>query len=274
MDIFNNKIKSNQSFKGKNYNFDADSSPKAWEYYEYVYKDRIKFDKRDLKRSNSRLVLNRYEILGKNISNMLVLGGDCFFNFNDIKINLFKKLILEENEDTRKIILKLEECNKKHHTFLNMNLMPVTGGLNNSKQSVYFNNAGYAFAGVGGSGAKYDRGDTFIYLLSETFDYIKDKKNKSLSILEAGKYLSNSIFKWSLQTQNFECLFRFLNSFTDVYEYCEILYMIDKTEVDVLIKNGKQPISDVNDVERYIETAINYWEIKKKIFEEIYSNNQ
>ncbi len=57
------------------------------------------------------------------------LGGDCDFNFNDIKCKNFKKLLKNDQEEL------LNKCHAMHHTLLNFSLMQSVGAMQLFKQN-------------------------------------------------------------------------------------------------------------------------------------------
>ena len=103
--------------------------------------------------------------------------------------------------------------------------------------------------------------DTFIFYLNDFFEH----KESELDLLNAGKYLSNSIFKDALQSFNFAELYSFLAGFKDVYKYCEFFYGIDKDFVDRMICEGKRPIVDNADLKKYMQLAEDFWGIQSEI---------
>lgn len=257
---------------------EADSNDVAWEYYRQF--PRIEFDEDALKlrgKSRKRKILNAYKIkdsMGKWNQWEIPLGGDCFFNFNDTKCGMFQDIMKAEKGAQEELNSLLEICKENHHSVENFVLLPVTGGLNNAKQSCYYSvsEETFVFAGVGRPAAQYDRGDTFIYMLEQFYTFRKqavrvsegsDTPRKPL-ILDVGEFLTNSVFKWSLQTRNFAPLFGFLNSFEDIYDFCGVLFDMDRDWVGAMISSGQQPIKDGKSMKAYMEFCISYWEAKRE----------
>ncbi len=288
MDIFNNKIESNQSFRGINYNFDADSSPKAWEHYNKVYTkehwngincynvnnpsffEYIRngyYVNEPLSYYNSLFALPKELVESTDLNGnkyyqaCLKLRGETDFNFNQYKYPVFKKILFTAYIDKKIDKDKLEEnfknldyCNNMHHNLLNFSLIQSSGNMQ-----------GYKSKGVLLSRNKYeylDRLDSFVFLL-DAYYKLDEKARKTAEIIKnAGEY----------NNANLE---NYLNSFSCIFDYCKKIYFIDNKDfINKLIKNGEKPINNADDVHRYIEFAKEYWDIKKKIFEEIYSKNQ
>lgn len=95
---------------------------------------------------------------------------------------------------------------------------------------------------------RYDRLDTFIYELDKFY-----------------RGISNAILQFS-SSNNEPALISFLNDFKDIYEYCATFYFItEKSFIDEIIKQGSMPITNVNELMRYMNLAEKYW--AKKEFE-------
>jgi hypothetical protein len=258
-----------QDYDKKTYFFyyDTDSSPIVWEHYRNKYGDLLTEYKINAKNEKGGLEPSGYRLLAPceyNESSPFVVqfGGDCDFNFNWKKYNNFKNIILKDG--TRlDLIAKLNELHAAHSTLKNFSLMPATGGMNN-------------FKGKGND----DRLDTFVYVLNEHFlgkttkiiDYAKgmyrgwkgmtdDEKNTQKEIY--GKHLSNYLGKFVIDDDRENA----------IYQYCEKIYFIKinldnpddegKKLVDDLIKNGKEPITDINILAKHMELAEKFWEMKK-----------
>ncbi len=236
------------------YGMDFDACEERWKYYQRRYPD-FGIDLEVV-----RFTSNDKSKRGKWTYRTVELSGDCFFNFNEKKIQAFIKNISCTSETKR----KLKECSERHHTNENCVLMPVTGGLNNVKGKIYYRGNGFVVRGIGASTDKcYDRPDTFLVYLN---DFFEQKKN-SLNLLSAGEYLSNSIFKEALQSFNFADLYIFLDAFEDVYEYCNLFYGIDEVFADRMIEEGKEPIIDDAGLNRYMLLAEDFWKIQADILE-------
>ena len=239
---------------------EKDSSKEAWNYYKEIYTEKhwplikefnmeevITCEERNKKKPKEILRYRSY--IKKNSSYISVfgsefsLGGDCDFNFNEKKVHLFQKLIMDfpEHKD------KLRRCCSMHHNELNFSLMPTTGAMNNLKGSTYFNSNNIIKYDDFYHASAHDRLDTFIHILNEFYE------NKDELI-------------FSCSTQNNKgCLHAYLETFKDIYDYCKIVYFIeDRAFVKRLIDNGKKPINSADDLNRYMEIAFNYWKLKKR----------
>lgn len=267
-------IKENQYYCGKMLSFDPDSSPAAWEYYKEIYpsdgylKENYNFDELVFCKYSSRKdgynYKNEAETPGK-VNRMVALSkqtkikyeddiqyfkpdyrlsGECDFNFNEKKYELFKNII--NNDMTASVRKKenaryqLEKCHKTHHTVLNFSLMQSVGNLQ----------------GVKGSNC-FDRFDTFI---SDLNDYYHGISN---SVLQSSTLANRSM------------LISFLNDFKDIYEYCAIFYLLDdKSFIDRIIKEGSMPISNVCELTRYMTLAEKYWSIKDSLISNMQYNKE
>lgn len=250
----------------KQYEFDSDNT--RWKYYKSKYS--FVADINELYDSGSRIIGNfTYtkkddKVLLNQVNkscnnNSIELAGDCFFNFNDKKIELFKK-IRDIDEETIKL---LDLCHKNHHSDENCVLIPRTGALNNVKGNIYYNEYFKVHNKVGRPPInRYDRPDTFIYFLSEFWNFKKSKTN-DLKII--GKYFSNSIFSHSLCGSNFEVLYDFLNQFENTAEFCSMFFNMDSEMTDEMIKNGKIPITNKESLNNYIKSALKFWKMQKNM---------
>ena len=77
--------------------------------------------------------------------------------------------------------------------------------------------------------------------------------------------LCNSVFKEALQSFNYGSLYKFLDSFKNIYEYCNLFYDIEKDFVDRMIEEGKMPILTSEDLSRYMNLAEEFWRIQGAI---------
>ena len=228
---------------------DNDASKERWKYFKNRYPkmniqlNEISYDK------NGR---------GKWQYKSIEISGDCFFNFNEKKLTEFKKITCDEH-----LTRRLNRCAKRHYSNENCVLMPVTGGMNNVKGKIYYSNNRFVVAGKGSHSKKaYDRPDTFLWYLYMFYS----QRNRIFDLLSAGEYLENSIFKEAMQSFNYVPLYRFLENFNDIYDYCKIFYGIEKAFVDRMIQEGKMPILTSEDLNRYIDLAEDFWNIQKEIY--------
>lgn len=265
-------IKENQYYCGKILSFDPDSSPAAWEYYKEIYpsdgylKEKYNFDVLvfckfcKYSRKDDYNYKNEAETSGK-VNRMFALskqteikyeggiqyfkpnyrlGGECDFNFNKKKYELFKNIINNDmtasDRDKENALYQLEKCHKTHHTVLNFSLMQSVGNLQEVKGSD---------CGVKGSDP-FDRFDTFVSNLNEY-------------------YLGNSdLVLQSATSSNKSMLKLFLDEFKDIYEYCSIFYQLNNRKfVDRIIKEGSMPICNVSELTRYMTLAEEYWSLKR-----------
>lgn len=268
----NEKISDKQKWENKDLYFEPDSSPKAWEHYKKYYletsskgfiKENYNFDnlffynkydkvgltkgyhknKKWLNYTNLPLTnstkYNRLFALEKNteiIRDYKVdyceaanrFGGECDFNFNEKKVKLFEEII-GENQYALK---QLNRCKDNHHRLVNFSLIQAIGNMQGFKGR-----------------NRFDRLDTFILKLHHYFSG-----------------LSEEILTSSSDSNKPE-LIAFLNKFKDVYEYCKEIYFIeDEKFVRKIIKQGKLPIENCEDVVRYMNLAEEFWNKKEFYF--------
>lgn len=112
MSDFSTIILSEQEWRGEIYNFDPDSSPKAWEFYKVIYSPQLwpfwnefDFDIEKFKRTyvnKNGEKINRLHCGLKtdskyfdndSIGKLFKFSGDCSFNFNEIKCERFQNLL-------------------------------------------------------------------------------------------------------------------------------------------------------------------------------------
>lgn len=245
---------------------DFDSSKNAYTFFKVAYKNNNCFiftefdfdnpltynERKGKPKSNDRYLV--YVKSNSNLTNTLgndfSLSGDCFFNFNYYKKRKYTDIIDHPDiNDDKKILLKnkLSDCCKRHHSYSNIVLFPTTGALNSFKGKVYFkkdNSLHYDNKNFGD-----DRPDTFLYCLNEYF-VNKDEFILSASIFTNKPYIEN---------------FLTLNEFDDIFMYCDkMLFIKDKNFISKLIDNGKNDITSAEDLNRYMDLAIEYWEIRNK----------
>lgn len=250
---------------------DADSSITAWKYYRSIYtenhwplikefdlknictyEERNKIPTKGIVRYRAYINTNSpyINLFGSEFS----LGGECDFNFNEKKKKQFQK-ILNENSSSKEIEAKLEKCCGMHHNELNFTLMPTTGGMNNFKGTVYFDENMIKYDAnrkSEWSESAYDRLDTFVVCLNNLFTQ------------------TNEIVLSCSTSSNKNCLRKYLDTFSDIYDYCEKIYFIDndnKDFVNKLIENGGKPINTTDDLDRYMDLALEYWRVKERKIE-------
>ena len=120
----------------------------------------------------------------------------------------------------------------------NISIMPVTGGLNNTKKSV-----------------GNDRLDVFLLALKL---YYQENGYPSL-LLSSGK---QSLVYWS----DINVLKEYLDSFDGLYDYCDKVYHINKELVDLLCESGRTPIDSAARVVDYIRLALEFWRQKDEYY--------
>ena len=256
------KIPKKQVWNKKEIRFDPDSSPLAWKHYKKYYQNSFKdydfdnlyffkftgfnspyidtntddkyFYKNKEDNSNNRLfIIKKDSYINKDnsvyyFSTDLRLGGDVDFNFNNQKLKLYKEII---NND-KYLLNKLDECSKMHHTVVNFSLMQSVGNLQKVKGS-----------------DKFDRFDVLIYKLNKYYE--KD----STEVLNEASYANKPY------------LIKFLLEFYDIYDYMEKVHFInDKLFVDKIIFQGSLSLNNKDDVERYLNLALEVWKIKTDFF--------
>lgn len=304
---------------------EPDSSPKAWEHYirHYIPKtfgetldeyqtnskqnysfERLKYDigddkgkprvfavpKRCAQNRAKRVVIK--DDTGKAFRRPERLGGDCDFNFNKSKYQIFIKRLLglsskdnvniEENlkHPQNDSIELLNQCHSMHHTFLNFSLIQGSGGMNNLKG---------AQLKLDGEKIKenpqLDRLDKFVTFLDEFFRIDKNDDEKQMSKLKAGQIGQNNV----------EFLHHYLNQFSNIYDYCAKIYFLPTTGyftgmmkelnadltksawrtlldnnqklIDDLIEFGKETLDPLEHIIKYMLIAVRFWQSKEQYFE-------
>lgn len=259
--MFINEISSEQVWEGEKIIFDPDASLEAWEHYRKYYlcvfpdydfinlffynfysdvglKSGYNYKGNWLNYTNipKKIKPNRIFALNKSTSRKendgttyclatQRLGGETDFNFNEQKVELFKKIIGEDSQ----ILKQLTRCAEKHHTVINFSLMQAMGNMQREKGK-----------------NRFDRLDVFVLKLAKYF-----------------RGLSNNILG-SSSDHNIGGLISFLDTFKDIYDYMEKTYFIDDTKfVDKIIKQGELPIETHKDVVRYMSLAEEFWDKKE-----------
>lgn len=269
--IYRKKVEPRQEWIGKEFNFDPDSSPEAWDHYQEYYNDVGSLGKLTLVNQKD------YNRLKSEISVCGItydIAGDCSFNFNEKKVKIFKTIINGDpsisDEDKKKLKELLDKCNENHYTLLNFDLIPVTGGMNNLKGNLKYKDENVMVHDMGKppTYGLLDRLDTFIYFLDYSFKKRNEFINsKHIDLKAIGEFFSNSVFTTSMKYENFKVLYDLLEKYSDIYEYCEVFYKIDSRKfVKKLIENGKKPIITAKDIENYMKLAYEFWNIKEQYF--------
>ena len=271
--MIDEKIKNKQKWNNKDMYFQPDSSPDAWDYYKKVYckaefakdynfdslhfynsyktiglkgaakigEEWANFVDKPLENENRLYALKRNTKMIEKDGNTFFLaccrlGGECDFNFNKKKMNLFRELIENdsyvstERKDEADGLLKI--CEEGHHKLFNFSLMESMGNLQ-------------GFKGAN----RFDRLDTFVYELNL---YYKGLSNRII-------IAANEITRAGL--------IAFLNKFKDVYHYCKEIYLIeDKEFIEKIIQNGSNPITNTSELIQYMNFALEFWKQKKEYF--------
>lgn len=227
--------------EGTFFNEEYDRCTDAIELYSKVYKDKISesgIALNDLKKG-----LRNFEFQEKKF---IKVSGDIDFNFKmshvryfqDVVVNGNSKMNFEEKKNLNNVILRYNDLT---YTPRNISLLPVTGGLNNIKKSL-----------------GNDRLDTFLFILKLYYD-----KGYSSLILSASAGSKPPFIK------NRNMLKEFLDSFGNIYNYCEKMYHInDKEFVNTLCESGSKPIDTAERVKDYLGFADRVWFNKEEFYKE------
>lgn len=234
---------------------DIDSCMDVWDkLYKIVYRETFgqifdfdnlddKETRQECKRWYAKINTNTHLELRKQFPKFKI-AGDCDFNFNSKKIDLFTRMINRENDDMCQCTIiqeLLNECALYHHQLCNFSFMPITGGLQLVK----------------GRG-NVDRFDKFIYILDDYYKTLGEEKEKHIIFSSARR--------------NREALKVYLDYFKNIETYCSKVYLInDEDFIEELIHNGAREIKTILDVKRYLNLAIKYWKNKTNILENTYN---
>ena len=166
-------------------------------------------------------------------------SSDTDINFKRNKIRYYEDIVDSNSGEMDMIQIEnlkrqLNVLNHLTYTPTNISLMPRTAGLNNIKQN--WGN---------------DRIDTFIYMLDLYY-----KGNRSI-ILDAGRR-TRGIISYKARNQ----LALYLDSFSDIYDYCEKIYHIDKVLVDIMLQTGGMGLECAEMVDIYVSIANAFWNQK------------
>ncbi len=232
------------------YEFDPDSSPVAWKYYDIVYNGFIKICpdaimQRSCSKGYSRLIgvfdfSKSYlqQINNVNLQNGIIkIGGDCVFNFNSTQSKKYENIINDDqklNSNQKQVMLnKLKLCSYMHHSPYNFSLMPTTGGLNLFKKSKCA-----------------ERADKFSYKISDYYE-TKSEEHIIFSYVAGKKELNKACLK----------------IFLDKETYLKKIFIFDdKSYMNRLINNAQNDIDEGERVNEYMDIAIEYWKSRLDIF--------
>ncbi len=278
------EIVDNDYFK----DYEPDSSKAAWKYYEIMYKDTINIKASIERKGGGKYRRERGYFKYEKENNKVIeqipeqgyleigkisLAGDCVFNFNEKKFNIFKKFVKGDIE----LLGKLLYCHKMHHSPYNFALIPVSGGMNNKK------------------GSHNDRPDWLLYSLSKFCETLEEKRgeivyNKDCIIADIdkdgirAKDISNKDDVkdqiYNMQQSGYEImqknhytpinLYHFLAQIKTAEAYADLFYHLTQDNKDEkklvcdMIALGKKPIDGRDKLIAYMDLAVRYWEIQRK----------
>ena len=173
-------------------------------------------------------------------------GGETDFNFkfdSNPKRNKAGTLLEIANYDQEIGERLRNHYSKQHHALVNFSLMIIPGALQifKSKGLCIDNQGNFEWM---------DRLDSLIYLLDESYH---------------GNYPAGLI-----SGPNGGTLKAYLDSFADIKEYCRKVYLIDDADlIGKLIENGCRPLTNKEDVDRYLNLADDFWTAKAKSIDKI-----
>lgn len=247
--------KENEEAKKKDKGYDTCNC--VWEMYKIIYNDYIDVkDGKNIKISecfnmkrDSKKEGRKYapitEDQGKkafDIKEDINLSGDVIFNFSNKFYKSCEYYIENGSIYKEKYKELLEKCKKMNHSFENCAVLLSEGNLQQAKK------------GIGN-----DRGDTFIWALDEYYN------RKSEMILNHGL------------GQLGDNLRKFLDYFGNVYKYCEVFYNIKDKDNHLIsdLKNfGQVALNSVENVEKYIDLALEFWKERAKYMKNKYKENR
>lgn len=272
------------TYQEKEYKYDPDSSSIAWAYYKTMYGDMIKGTKRveivgETKRIQGLVNYKKNGIKQEPYGDLelgkIALAGDCVFNFNEKKVERFKKLLKKDHDLQNKLRL----CEKMHHSPYNFSLMPVTGGMNNQKQSL----------------SGYDRPDVLLYAISKFYEKdMTELTEKTTEIYDRLIELQGELQIIQHRGITDLCAYHFLATIGSFENYMRIFYHLDlqreQYNIDEKLKKidpkennlnlderlyiamltmGQQPIDNPEDLKAYMNLAIAYWKIQRSKYESL-----
>lgn len=244
----------NDFFNDETTMFDPDASLVAWKYYKNYYKGLfdfpeisekpkslwtsgneykrycITFDYNNYNSSNKKLSVSNTTRLKSGIN--IGISGDCCFNFNELKIRKFTRILsdIKQEKEYSQIKNLVLQCYKMHHSPFNFALMPKNGGtvhsFNNKKSNIFDRN---------------DRLDSFLCYLEKDFNNNERPKPLKEFLKAIGSF------------ENYRGLF-----YPEIHENEELKKKITET--------GDKKIEDCNSLLAYIDTAINFWDAKLKYY--------
>lgn len=208
-----------------------DVSEAALTAYRLLYQENFKNDDFTTKDSK-RPYLEESFILKSKKTDKGKFSGETDFNFKagfaHSRGALYFKLLDQSNcldKDLYKEMLN--NCKSLMYSIVNVSLMPMSGNLQSTK------------AHIGN-----DRLDVFVLMLDR---YYNNNKNLLMN------YTSY---------ENMPFLKGYLDIFDDVYQYCRVIYHIDRPLVDELIESGKKAIDTPERVIEFMRLAYRFWHQK------------
>lgn len=198
--------------------YEFNSAESAWDFYLKYYGE---FLFKNFKNEEE-------EFIFKHGSRKIQVNGDVSFNIVptsfDGKRRLYESILNETNVSD---VLK-DSLEGMRYSPMNISILPMTGGLNNIKQSL-----------------GNDRFDTFAYFMNQYYEGIK------VPIINAGA--PNMCIGNRLELQNF------LDSYNCASDFFADIYGVDETFVNELIESGKPLITNKEEYCAYIKLAHKYW---------------
>lgn len=170
------------------------------------------------------------------------VSGDIICNFCGEHLKGFRQFV-ESDPALMQWLNVMSSCMWQPY---NISVLPVTGGLNNTKQS--FGN---------------DRLDAFVWALDSYY------QGNSTVLLSSGK-------PSAIAPGNTAALRDFLKSFGSAEQFCGQIYQIDKDLTDALCESGNIVIDSAARVREYLELVREFWlqryqfYQKKHITEKVY----
>lgn len=209
---------------------DRDSSLDTWQkFYVKVYPDffgqYFDFSKIDDKETSPKCkrwyIKLKDDIVQKKAFPNFKMSGDCIFNFNSQKVDIFKKYVKTEEE-----LRLLEYCANHHHSFENFAFMPITGGMNNQKGR-----------------NKLDRPDVHV---KNIYNYFKDNNRNIFSNAQGNE----KALEWYLSLFD-----------RNINKYIEKVYLIyDKDFIEnKFLPFSEKKICNEETAKEYMLLAKNFW---------------
>jgi hypothetical protein len=226
-------------------NAEYDVSEGALTAYQLIYQKNFKNEVltfTDQKRPSiyDRFILNWKQVASGRFS------GETDFNFKvgfaHSRGTLYHKLLDNShlpNDDKNFYKKRLSECQKLTHSIVNVSLMPMSGNLQSTK------------ANIGN-----DRIDVFIRMLDH---YYRNNENVLMN------YTSY---------ENMPFLKEYLDIFNNIYQYCDVIYHIDRSLVDELIESGKKAIDTPERVIDFMSLAYRFWHQKLENLKRIIASSK